>query len=117
MPTRQDYVDGVKLALKTLGVESAMKFLSIYMPGVVHFPVVGWILKKIIDYYWGWAVEQGEFMAFTYFIDFRTSAQGREWEKAVEINRLAQKYGTKEQKDAAVAALKAAHDRLVDLRL
>jgi hypothetical protein len=63
--------------------------------------IAGYIVGKILEI----AIKETEFGAFVMYVDFRTNAQGREFEAAALKHQEAQKSGTPEEKANAEADL------------
>lgn len=105
MPTRDEYVALLKSAALTAAKKSVMKFLAAELPsalttgiiGSILTPVLGFIAGKVLEI----AIEKTELGLFFLYIDLRTSAQGREFEKAMRKNLEAQRGGSIRDKEAA----------------
>ena len=98
--TRQEYVDIIKTAAETAGKKWVMEWLVSKIPFIgFSFPhaIVGWVVGKVL-----WiAIQKTELGAFFLFVDFRTSAQGRQFLSSAIENRDAQQSNDKEAKKRA----------------
>ncbi len=111
---RDDYVKALKDAAVQAGVKLVMEYLigqlpffGLFMVKGITTAAVGWVLET--------AVKFTEFGAFFLYIDLRTSAEGRAFEKAAMKNFEAQKDGTDEEKQKAESDLISAFRNLVKL--
>lgn len=98
--TQQQYVDLIKSALLTATRKAVMDYL------VAQIPFLGWafvnpIVGMIVDQILSIVFQQTELAAFFFYIDFRTVAQGKDFENAAVANQTAQTNGTPEQKAKA----------------
>lgn len=109
MPTRDEYVALLKSAALTAAKKSVMKFLAAELPSVLTTGLIGSILTPVLGFIAGKvleiAIEKTELGLFFLYIDLRTSAQGREFEKAMKRNLEAQKGGNQEEMKNAEAQL------------
>lgn len=95
--TRQETVDALKRAAKSIGTTSVMSYLTTVAPWV-QFPVLRTIVSSIVGYVLGVAIDKTELGAFFLYIDVRTSLQGRDFADKALKNREAQRNGTPEEK-------------------
>ena len=109
MPTRDEYVELLKSTALSVGKQKVLPLLLAQLPaklttgffGALLNPLFGLIVGKALEI----AIRETEMGAFFLFIDLRTSAQGREFEKQALANFEKQKHGTPEEKEAAELAL------------
>lgn len=119
MSTRDEYVDLLKSAALTAAKKKVMSLLMTELPealttgiiGSILSPVLGLIVGKALEL----AIEKTELGLFFLYIDLRTSAQGREFEKDAKRNFDAQKHGTEQEKKDAEAQLIASFRKLAKL--
>jgi hypothetical protein len=120
MPSsRDEYVELLKSTALSLGKREIMPLLLSQLPkalttgflGAVLSPVLGFIVGKVLEI----AIRETEIGAFFLYIDLRTSAQGRDFEKAARANLLKQQTGTPEEKAAAEKELISAFKSFVKL--
>jgi putative Mn2+ efflux pump MntP len=120
MPSsRDEYVELLKSTALSLGKREIMPLLLSQLPkalttgflGAVLSPVLGFIVGKVLEI----AIRETEIGAFFLYIDLRTSAQGRDFEKTMQANLDAQKNGTPDQKAKAEKELKDAFKAFVKL--
>ena len=102
--TRDEYAELMKSAALSAGAKGVMTYLasqsSFFTLPIVN-PIVSFIVQTVIRI----ALEKGEMGAFFFYIDMRTSAQGRAFEQAAIRNREAQQKGTNEEKRIAESNL------------
>ena len=104
MSMRDEYIETIKTAALNLGKRLVLEYL------VKEFPLLGSrLLNPIVGYFVGVvleiAIKKTELGVFFLFIDMRTSAQGRAFERSALANRQAQLTGTEEEKRHAEEAL------------
>ncbi len=90
MSNQQVYVDTVKQAALSMGKRLVFDFVVSKVPflgGFILGPIVGWAIGKVLHI----ALMKTEMGLFFLYIDMRTSAQGRAFEKAAFANVEAQK--------------------------
>lgn len=105
MASRDEYVELLKNVALSVGKKQVLKLLLAQLParmttgffGALLNPLFGFIVGKALEI----AIRETEMGAFFLFIDLRTSAQGREFEKYAEANFEKQKTGTPEEKARA----------------
>lgn len=101
MSSRDEYVALLKSTALSLSKEAVLKLLLAQLPAKMVTGFVGSILNPLLGFIVGKALEiaihQTELGAFFLYIDLRTSAQGREFEKYARANFEVQKNGTPEQ--------------------
>ncbi len=106
---RDEYVAILKEAALTAAKKSVMKLLLAELPkglvtgfiGSIVAPILGVIVGKALEL----AIEKTELGLFFLYIDLRTSAQGREFERMAKANFDAQKSGSEQEKANAEQAL------------
>lgn len=79
--SQKDYVETIKQAAVSMGTRLVFDFIVSKIPflaGVIFNPILSWIIGKILSI----AINQTEMGAFFLYVDLRTSAQGRAFEKA-----------------------------------
>lgn len=101
---RNQYAEIIKSAALTAGSRSVMAYLT-SLSGFFALPIINPIAGFIVDSVIRIAIEKGELAAFFYYVDMRTSKQGREFVDAALRNKLAQQKGTDEEKKLAEKAL------------
>lgn len=119
MSTRDEYVELLKSTALSLGKQEVLPLLLAQLPsglttgfvGSLFNPILGFIVGKALEI----AIRETEIGAFFLYIDLRTSAQGREFEKAARENLLKQQNGTPEERAAAEKELKSAFKAFVKL--
>lgn len=112
MSSRDEYVELLKSTALSLGKQEVLPLLLSQLPsaltsgfiGTLLNPIFGFLVGKVLEI----AIRETEIGAFFLYIDLRTSAQGREFEKAARENLLKQKTGTPSEKAAAEKELKDA---------
>lgn len=104
MSTRDEYVELIKSTALSAGKKAVMQIIIKQFPslasgflGTVVTPIIGMFVGFILEA----AIRQTEMGIFFLYIDLRTSAQGRDFEKFARANFEAQKNGTPEQKARA----------------
>lgn len=108
---RDNYVEMLKAAALSLAKKTVLNLILAELPrglttgivGSIVTPVIGFVIGLVIQY----AIMKTELAIFFLYIDLRTSAQGRDFEKSMKLNLDAQKSGNKE-------AIKNAEKKLVD---
>lgn len=119
MSSRDDYVELLKSAALSMAKKEIMPLILSQLPsalttgflGSILTPVLGFIVGKVLEI----AIHETEIGLFFLYIDLRTSAQGRDFEKTMRANLDAQKNGTLEQKDQAEKDLKDAFKAFIKL--
>lgn len=95
--TRDQYVEILKSAALSAGKKMVMSYLVTRVPffalPIVN-PILGFVVGSILEI----AIRETEMGAFFLYIDLRTSAQGRAFEKAALKNYEVQKNGTPQEK-------------------
>lgn len=113
MPTsRDEYVELLKSTALSLGKKEILPLLLAQLPtklttgfiGMLLNPILGFIVGEVLSI----AIRETEIGLFFLYIDLRTSAQGRDFEKTMQANMDAQRSGTPEQKAKAEKDLKDA---------
>lgn len=97
---QQQYVDILKDSFVTAGKHLIMEYLlkkSMFWSLPIVNPIAGFVIGMILEI----GIKKTELGAFFWFMDMRTSAQGREFTKAAFNNAKIQKSGTKEEKERA----------------
>lgn len=105
MSSRDEYVELLKSTALSLGKQEILPLLLSQLPagmttgffGAILNPIYGFIVGTVLEI----AIRETEIGAFFLYIDLRTSAQGRDFEKAARENLLKQKAGTPEEKAKA----------------
>jgi len=98
--SRDEYVASIKAAFVTLGVKAAMSSITAQLPFLAT-PIISKVVEHFVSKILVIVADHVEMGAFFTYIDVRTSAQGREFEKAAIENRLIQQSGTAEEKKNA----------------
>ncbi len=98
--------DALKKALLN-GAVKQLPFLALGPMNILTVKLVAWLSEL--------AVEEAEMRVFFEYIDFRTSAQAKDFESAMIKNHTIQQIGTDEQKKLAEAELAEALNKLVSL--
>lgn len=98
--TRDEYIAAIKSAAITVIKADIVAWAVSVFPFFGAGPL-GLVLKIFSGSIAKFIVENGEAEAFFKYIDFRTTAQGREFEKAALKNIEAQKSGDKDAKQKA----------------
>lgn len=119
MSPRDEYVELLKSTALSLGKEQVLKLLAAELPiglttgfvGSLLNPIFGFLVGKVLEI----AIRETEIGAFFLYIDLRTSAQGREFEKVARRNQAAQQSGTPAEKAAAEKELVSAFKAFVKL--
>lgn len=75
----------------------APRFFASFIGSNVAAPIIGYFVGVVLEI----AVRETEMGLFFLYIDLRTSAQGRDFEKQARSNFEVQKNGTPEEKAAA----------------
>lgn len=105
MSTRDEYVEMTKSAFQTLGKKAAMNFLITKLPffaNPILNPIAGYFIGVVVE----GLVTQAETAAFFLYIDMRTGLQAKGFLEAARANQIAQKTGTKKEKEIAAEKLK-----------
>jgi hypothetical protein len=102
MPTRDEYVETIKHAFLTMGDDLVMAYILVKMPWM-STPFLKQICQFFVNAVLTIAVNKTEMGAFFLFIDFRTSAQGRDFYDKAVVNRDVQTNpkSTPEEKERA----------------
>lgn len=95
--TKQEYVNIIKSTFVNCGTKALMSYLKVQIP-FFSLPVVSYLTEKVISYLLDVLANKTETGAFFIYIDFRVSAQGREFSNAALNNFEVQKNGTPEEK-------------------
>lgn len=119
MASRDEYVELLKSTALSVGKKKVLPLLLARLPaklttgffGALLNPFFGLIVGEALEI----AIRETEMGAFFLYIDLRTSAQGREFEKQARANFEAQKNGTPEEKELAEKALIDAFRKFVKL--
>lgn len=89
MSSQQEYVDVIKTAALSMGKRLVIQAIVSKIPWLGNFifgPIVGWIVGKVLEI----AIQKTEMGLFFLYVDLRTSAQGREFQRAALQNAVAQ---------------------------
>ncbi|MFM6929051.1 MAG: hypothetical protein ACKOX6_11345 [Bdellovibrio sp.] len=81
MPTRDEYVDGLKSAALEIGKRAVMKLLVSKVPFFAG-GFFGWVAGIIIGKVLTALIQETEFAAFFQYIDMRVDKQGDDFTKA-----------------------------------
>lgn len=119
MSSRDEYVELLKSAALSMAKKEILPLLLSQLPkgltsgfiGSIFNPILGFIVGKVLEI----AIRETEIGLFFLYIDLRTSAQGREFEKAARENLLKQKTGTPAEIANAERDLKNAFKAFVKL--
>lgn len=116
---RDDYVRFLKDLALSIAKKQVLAILIPALPQALTTGIVGTFLTPVIGYVVGLAleiaIEKTELGMFFLYIDLRTSAQGRDFEKAARANLDLQKTGSPEQREAAEKELIRAFKAFVKL--
>jgi len=105
MSSRDEYVELLKSTALSMGKDAVLKILLAQLPakmvtgfwGAMINPILGLLVQRTLEI----AIRETAIGAFFLYIDMRTSAQGRDFEKAAAHNVLVQLTGTEEEKARA----------------
>ncbi len=101
MPTRDEYVEVIKSAALTAGKKTVLALLTARLPVALTTGFVGSLVNPLLGYLVGMileiAIRETEIGLFFLYIDLRTSAQGRAFEKSARENFEAVKRGNLEE--------------------
>lgn len=119
MSSRDEYVELLKSAALSMAKKEIMPLLLGQLPkvlttgflGTILTPVLGFIVGKVLEI----AIRETEIGLFFLYIDLRTSAQGRDFEKTMQANLDAQKSGDPVRQAKAEKELKDAFKAFVKL--
>lgn len=102
MSARDEYAEFLKNTALSIGKEAVIKLLMAQLPKELTSGIVGFFLNPLLGFLVGVileiAIKQTEIGLFFLYIDLRTSAQGREFEKMARANLEKQKNGTPAEK-------------------
>jgi hypothetical protein len=108
--TRDFYVNALKNAAKIASTQAIVAaIIAACPPLIILKPVLNFIIGKIMEF----AIDQTEMGAFFWYIDLRTSEQGREFESAVLKHQTTIKEGTDEEKKKAEQELIVSFKRFI----
>jgi hypothetical protein len=100
---RDEYVELLKSTALSLGKKAVLNLLIPALPGWMTSGLIGTLLNPLFGYLVGMilelAIRETEIGMFFLYIDLRTSAQGREFEKTARANLEKQKNGTPAEKE------------------
>lgn len=102
--TRDEYVESIKSAFKTVGSKGVYAALVAAVP-FFGLPVIGTVTRFIIDQVIAKLVDLAEMEIFFVYIDLRTAEQRETFESAARANWIAQQAGSPEEKANAEAKL------------
>lgn len=99
--SRDEYVEFLKDTALSLGKKAVLEILLPALPselttgilGTLLTPLIGFLVGKILEI----AIRETEIGLFFLYIDLRTSAQGRDFEKMARANLEKQKNGTPQE--------------------
>lgn len=96
MSSRDEYVELLKSAALSMGKKAVMEYLRAHLPklfagflGKIANPIIGYLVGVVLEI----AVRETEMGLFFLYVDLRTSAQGKDFEKQMRANLEAQKTG------------------------
>lgn len=98
--TRDEYVKMIKSTALSFGKSAVFAALVVEAPWI-KIPPFSWIFDYLIGLILQKALDETEIGAFFLYMDFRMSAQGKDFEQAALKNREVQLHGTEEEKKDA----------------
>lgn len=98
--THEDYVNMLKDTALKMG-KKALKDKALKVVPFLFWGPLGPITEIVIGKVVETVIIQSELVAFYYYIDLRTSSQGRAFSRAAHANYKAQQSGTEEEKKKA----------------
>jgi hypothetical protein len=97
---QQQYVDLLKSSLLTATKKAVFDYIVGRIPwlgSALFSSITSMVINTVLKI----AIEQTEMAAFFWYIDLRTAAQGKDFEKAALANQIAQMNGTPDEKKKA----------------